>query len=181
MLWPIFHCRKTNSEGHGGGDKEKRSRWLYGIPNIIRIYKRENSEKWRPSRLCHFRSARQPAPLLWRRPRSHGHRHDNPGDENPTSGKQGCPEWHAVERRVKNKWGGQRVLLGREIEGLDVWERRGWGKEERKNERHRGKKKQGWRRERSCLLNVGAASRADAEAGRNISPSKPKPLTYSLQ
>lgn len=27
----------------------------------IRIYKRKNSEKWRPSRLCHFRSAQQPA------------------------------------------------------------------------------------------------------------------------
>lgn len=177
MPLPVFHCRKTNSEGRDGGDKEKRSRWLYGIPNIIRIYKRENSEKWRPSRLCHFRSARQPAPLLWRRPRSHGHRHDNPSDENPTSGKQGCPEWHAVEtgeKQMRRTKGASRsrdrgIRCVRE-EGV-----RQGGEEKWKTPRK--KKKQGWRRERSCLLNVGAASRADAEAGRNISPSKPKPLT----
>ena len=28
ILWPIFHCGGENSEGGGGGDKERRSRWL---------------------------------------------------------------------------------------------------------------------------------------------------------
>ena len=52
----------------------------------------------------------------------------------------------------------------------------GGGRRRRKNERHRTKKKEK-RRECSCLLNVGAASRADAEAS---SLSKPEPLSYTL-
>lgn len=96
----------------------------------IRIYKRENSEKWRPSRLCHFTSARQPALPLWWRPCSHGHCHGNPGDERAPHQVNKVALNDVRKRWVKkNKRGGQRVLLGREIEGLDLWGRRGEDRE----------------------------------------------------
>lgn len=75
----------------------------------IRIYKRENSEKWRPSRLCHFISARQPAPLLWRRPALRmAIVMATPVMRTPHQVNKVALN-DVRKRRVKNKWGGQRV------------------------------------------------------------------------
>ena len=131
--WPIFQSRKTNSEGRGGGaDKEERQ---MAQEIGIRIYKRENSEKWRHRRRAtpdqHGNTAPPPltkAALAW------------PSSWQPpvmrTPHQVNKVALNDVQRRdrVKNKWGGQRVLLGREIEGLDGRGRR--GKEKMKDSEH---------------------------------------------
>lgn len=78
------------------------------------------------------------------------------------------------KKRDKSKWGGQRVLLGREKGWLDVWGRRvgyrgGWGGKLRMPNKKRMME--------TALQPVECTSRADAETS---SPYKLKALTYTL-
>lgn len=154
MPLPIFHCRRKNSEGRGGGDKEKRSRWLR---RLELEYARGKTVRSGGHQDCatSYRHGNRP----YRTRRGH-HYHGNPCDESrgPLHQVNKAALNDMRKRREKNKWGGQRVLLGREMEGLDVWGRRvgdGGGREkwEMANKKKKLEKK-GWWRERSCLLNV---------------------------
>lgn len=83
MPWPIFHRWKTNSPAGCGGDKEKAQQQMAQEIGI-RTYKRENGEKWRPSRLLPLQvgtaTGRWSSDGGWR---SRGHRHDNRAARNP--------------------------------------------------------------------------------------------------
>lgn len=60
-----------------------------------RIYKRERKHTEKSGGIKALPLQMSTATRPWRsdeRPRTHGHRHDNPADESPTSGKQGCSE-----------------------------------------------------------------------------------------
>lgn len=179
--WPIFQCIKTNSEGCGGGDKEYSSRWFRRLELQYTRGKTERSggyqgcDPWdRHSNWAH----------CYHGDRSHGHCHDNAGDESPTSGKQGCPERRVdgmSEKQMRRTKGASRSRDSRIrcVRG-GGWRGQKVGEGKMKDAEQKGKKN-GWQRERLCLLNVGAASRADADAGRKRSRSKPKPLTHTLQ
>lgn len=70
----MCHFRRKTSKGHGGGDTEKRSRWLKRLE--LEYTRGKTRVRQRPSGVCHFISARQPAP-----PHScDRHYHGNPCD-----------------------------------------------------------------------------------------------------
>lgn len=171
MSLPIFHCRRKNSEGRGGADKEKRSRWLRRLELEYAIGKTVRSGGHQ-DRATSYRHGNRPrhtrtAIIIMATPGMRA--------EAPASGKQGCPEWHAEEtgekqmRRTKGAFrsgdGGIRCA------GEEGGRRRRTGK-------MRGAKQQrGGVEEVLVPVECCRASRAEAEAS---SPSKRKPLTHTL-
>lgn len=145
----MLHCRRKNSDGRGGSDKEKRSRWLrrlelqYTRGKTVRSggHQDRATSYWHGNRPHHTRMA----VIIMATPAVSA--------EGPASGKQGCPEWHAEEmggKQMRRTKGASRsrdrgIRCVREEGGR----RRRTGKMRDTEQQERGR----WR-ERWCLLNV---------------------------